>query len=215
MDHRRIFDQTFYLEVEIALGVFAAVVLTWLFAIVHYRARRGHQPSKKSKHSHLEIGYAMVVAGLAMFLLVNSISQNAKEDKSHGDPKLTIVVTGFQWCWQFHYVATPVTVIGNCIDGHIPTLVVPASTPVQYDVTSNDVVHSMWVPHLRFKMDAFPHYINKFIAVVRTLGTYPGRCAEFCGPYHFAMAFNMKVVTPAAFKAWLATAKAHPGRYLK
>jgi cytochrome c oxidase subunit 2 len=117
---------------------------------------------------------------------------------------LTVRVTGFQWCWRFAYVGTPVTVTASCLDGHDPTLVVPAGRPVRIETTSSDVIHSFWVPAFRFKMDAFPHHMNSFVMTVPHPGTWLGHCAEFCGDSHAFMTFHLRAVPAGVFSVWLA-----------
>jgi cytochrome c oxidase subunit 2 len=204
MDIRHIFQQTFSLELWMAVAIFAAVMVVLAFAIIHGRARPGRKPLQKAEHTRTEGLYTLFIAGLAIFLVTNSIIQNGKVDFGmNTDPAVTVHVTGYQWCWRFSYAGSGVSVFGDCIDGRGPVMVVPAGEPVRVTVTSADVVHEWWVPYLRFKMQAIPGHVNFATFVVHRLGTYPARCSEFCGLYHYDMRFSLQVVSPKDFTAWL------------
>jgi cytochrome c oxidase subunit 2 len=144
----------------------------------------------------------VVLAGIVGFLVFSSFTANARE---FPDPKpaLRVQVTAFQWCWRFHYVGQPVTVTGQCQDGSLPTLVLPAGRPVELDVTSVDVIHAFWLPVLDFKMYAYPGHTNTFTTTLTRTGRWIGRCAQLCGLYHYQMDFWVQVVSPAAFNQFL------------
>jgi cytochrome c oxidase subunit 2 len=80
--------------------------------------------------------------------------------------------------------------------------------PVHFHVRALDVIHDFWVPAFRMKIDAVPGLETKYRVTPDRLGTYPVVCAELCGLGHAVMRSSAHVVTPAAFKAWLADRKA-------
>jgi cytochrome c oxidase subunit 2 len=194
------FDHTFRVEVVIATVVFGLIALVFLLAIGRSFTPWGRRASQKTSHKKTESVYVALVAAVAAFLVVFSFTKNTS---AHPKPALTVKVTGYQWCWRFSYVGTGVSVTADCVDGHLPTLVLPTGEPVAFQVTSADVVHSMWVPSLRFKLFAYPDYVNTFEATLPAAGTWEGECAEFCGQYHFAMHFTLQGVSPSAFSTWL------------
>lgn len=200
---RRVFGQVFGLETAIAAVVFALVMMAMVVAFLASwrRRRRGAGPSARAKNDPLEIGYVLGLTGMAVFLIVTSLSANATEST---DPpaSLTVEVTAFQWCWQFHYAGQPVTVTGRCAGGSIPTLVLPAGRRVRLELASKDVIHSFWLPGLRYKIDVYPGHVNAFTMTLPD-GRWLGRCAEFCGLYHYGMMFNVQAVPPAQFGRWL------------
>lgn len=202
MNLRHTFDQVFRLEVVIAAIVFVLILAVLTFAVVRSGTRWGKTASQKESHPRTESIYLAVVGALAIFLIVVSLTANAAPS-SRPRPSLRVQVTGFQWCWRFSYEGTPVTVTGTCVNGSGPTLRIPAGRPVHFDVRSVDVVHSMWVPYLRFKMFAYPDHVNSFTATVQNPGTFHGLCAEFCGLYHYAMDFTLQALPGQAFDAWL------------
>ncbi|MBO0728030.1 MAG: cytochrome c oxidase subunit II [Acidimicrobiaceae bacterium] len=198
------FGQVFGLEVRIAIAVFAAVVVALAVALIASIFRQ--QPSTKSKYTVIELLFAGAVAGVAAFLITTSIDANNRHAAAAAakHPPVRVQVTAFRWCWRFQYESAPVTVTGTCTGGNDPKLVVPTGVPVRIDLTSADVVHSMWVPHLRFKTAAFPDFVNSFVMVVNDPGHWPGYCAEFCGTYHYRMRFTLDAVSPQQYSSWAA-----------
>jgi cytochrome c oxidase subunit II len=91
----------------------------------------------------------------------------------------------------------------------IPVLVLPASKRIEFQLASADVVHAFWVPEFLFKRDVMPdpaanHSVNVFqISEITRTGAFVGRCAEMCGTYHSMMNFEIRVVQPNDFKAYL------------
>jgi cytochrome c oxidase subunit 2 len=79
---------------------------------------------------------------------------------------------------------------------------------VRFSVKALDVLHDFWVPAFRMKIDAVPGLTTHYRITPNRIGTYPVVCAELCGLGHAVMRSTTKVVTPAAFDAWLAKQKA-------
>jgi cytochrome c oxidase subunit 2 len=204
MEFRRIFGQIFGTESVIAAVVFGMVIAVMAAAaVVSWRKRRRGEAPARREHWHLlEGAYGLALVGMAVFLVVSSFSANAREN---ADPKpaLTVKVLAYQWCWQFSYPGHRVTMRGACETGRYPTLALPTSEPVRIEVTSADVLHAFWVPHLDYKLDAFPGHVNTFTVDVRHPGRWIGRCAQYCGLYHYEMDFYLQAMPPAQFGRWL------------
>jgi cytochrome c oxidase subunit 2 len=79
----------------------------------------------------------------------------------------------------------------------------PVDTPVNLVATTEDVIHSFWVPELNRKIDTIPGQRNRILLYSNELGTFRGQCAEFCGVQHAHMAMLVIVQTKPAFRAWL------------
>ncbi|MET9597242.1 MULTISPECIES: cytochrome c oxidase subunit II [unclassified Streptomyces] len=84
-----------------------------------------------------------------------------------------------------------------------PTLVLPKGEKVRFILSSNDVIHSFWVVPFLFKQDVIPGHTNVFEVTPSEYGTFMGKCAELCGVDHSRMLFNVKVVSPEAYRAYL------------
>lgn len=91
----------------------------------------------------------------------------------------------------------------------IPILVLPAGKRIEFRIASADVVHGFWVPEFLFKRDVLPNpqqnnSDNIFqISKITETGAFVGRCTEMCGTYHAMMNFELRVVEPNDFKAYL------------
>ncbi|MGZ5395019.1 MAG: aa3-type cytochrome oxidase subunit II [Mycobacterium sp.] len=91
----------------------------------------------------------------------------------------------------------------------IPVLVVPSGKRIEFQIASADVVHGFWVPEFLFKRDVMPNpeannSDNIFqITEINQNGAFVGRCTELCGTYHSMMNFELRVVSPNDFKAYL------------
>ncbi|WP_041770278.1 cytochrome c oxidase subunit II [Metapseudomonas resinovorans] len=106
-----------------------------------------------------------------------------------------------QWSWTFRYPD----------QGALETrdvLHLPAGTPVDIDVSSEDVIHAFWVPRLAGKIDAVPGHVNRLRIQADHPGRYDGLCNEFCGTNHTHMRFSVVVHSPEDFPAALARAAA-------
>ncbi|MEZ0381444.1 cytochrome c oxidase subunit II [Mycobacterium sp. pW045] len=91
----------------------------------------------------------------------------------------------------------------------VPVLVVPSGKRIEFVLNSADVIHSFWVPEFLFKRDviAWPernNQVNTFqVSEIQKEGAFVGHCAEMCGTYHAMMNFEVRVVSPNDFKAYL------------
>ncbi|MCW2977327.1 MAG: c-type cytochrome [Actinomycetia bacterium] len=150
----------------------------------------------------LTFGLAIPIVVLSTLFLVSNIflirdTSLPTASAAPGDrPKLTIRVIGHQFWWEVRYPGTP-AVTANEI--HIP-----ARTPVQVLVYTDDVIHSFWVPELNRKIDMIPDQTNSVLLYADKVGRYRGQCAEFCGLQHAHMGFYVFADPPARFRAWLA-----------
>lgn len=107
---------------------------------------------------------------------------------------LEIAVVGKQWMWQFQHPGG---------QREINTLHVPAGQPVKLLITSQDVVHSLFLPALRIKMDAIPGRYTHLWFTAKETGEFRLHCTEFCGTDHSLMGGQLIVMPPAEYQAWL------------
>jgi cytochrome c oxidase subunit 2 len=116
---------------------------------------------------------------------------------------LTIRITGRQWWWEVQYQdAVPANIVITANEVHIPV-----GRPVKFELQSNDVIHSFWVPNLHGKKDLVPgHSLATWIQADRP-GTFYGQCAEFCGHQHANMRLAVVAEPEEQFQAWLAAAR--------
>ena len=118
---------------------------------------------------------------------------------------LIVGVTARMWWWEVRY-RDPATgqEIVTANEVHIP-----AGRPVYFGLSSDDVIHSFWVPALGGKMDAVPGRVQHLLLQADRPGVWRGQCAEYCGAQHARMALHVVAHAPAEFDTWLA-AQARP-----
>jgi cytochrome c oxidase subunit II len=189
------------------------------YSLVAHRQSRRPKPAAFHESVPLEIAWTVVptliVIGMA---LPATLTLLTVDDSSDAD--MTVVVTGSQWRWHYRYVeadigffsnmATPRAQIANAeakselylreVDNH---LVLPVGRKVRFLLTSDDVIHSWWVPEFAVKKDAIPGFINSTWTRVNEPGIYRGQCAELCGMDHAFMPIVVEVIPEADFDAWL------------
>jgi cytochrome c oxidase subunit II len=136
-----------------------------------------------------------VVILVTLFLVSNVAVIKATAAPKSGSTKLTIQVIAHDWWWEVRYPGHA-AVTANEI--HIP-----ARTRVNVVATTDDVIHSFWVPQLNRKIDMIPGRRNRVLLSSDKPGRYRGQCAEFCGLEHAQMSMYVYVQEPAAFRRWL------------
>jgi cytochrome c oxidase subunit II len=192
-------------DVFFVIAVAVVILVAGLVAIIVIRFRRRSETLPRQVHENIpiEVGYTavplLVVGGLFALTVVSIWAV----DESDEDADLVVEVTAFQWQWRFDYPESGVEVIGS--DEVVPELVLPAESSVRFELTSQDVIHSFWIPGFRFKRDVFPDQVTTFqVDVGEPTGAYlnTGVCAEFCGLDHTSMRFSVRIVTPAEFEQW-------------
>jgi len=145
------------------------------------------------------------------------------------DADLVVKVTGSQWLWQYEFPAEGISYTSRLItpreqiDNTAPKndnyllevdhpLVLPVGKKVRFITTSNDVIHSWWVPAFGVKRDAVPGFLREFWVRAEKTGTFRGQCSELCGKEHGFMPVVVNVVTEEEFAKWLAEQKAAEGK---
>ncbi len=189
-------------SVVVALLVGGLVWGLIVYAALRYRRRNDDLPNQTQYFVKLEIFYTVVPVIIVAVLFAFSYRTQNEVDALTRDPAVTIDVRGFQWQWQFHYRDDDVTVTG--VPGKEPTMVLPQDRTTRLILTSHDVIHSFYVPGFLFKRDVIPGVTNKVDVTPRDTGTFTGRCAEFCGLDHAKMTFEVKIVSFADFRTWVA-----------
>lgn len=200
-------DQAWLMLFSLAIMVIVVLVVGFLFtyALVRFRKRPGQEdviPEQTEGNMKLEILWTVIPVILLAILAVPTVAKTfSLSDTStpKGQKVVTVNVTAHQYWWEFEYPDLGITTAQD--------LYIPTGTKVVFNLTSKDVVHSFWVPGLGGKQDANPGINNHLWLKADTEGTYKGRCAELCGQSHALMYFNVKAVSPQAFKQWTADMK--------
>lgn len=197
----------------LGLAVFVAVLVVFAVAL----RRRRQQPLEDDALAGeggpgdsnwlVLIGGIAVPAVVAVVLMVLMITVGADVRALEGlldDPEepLVVEVTGFKWWWDVEYPEAGVRTANE--------IRIPAGRPVEFRVTSADIIHSFWVPALGGKIDMNPGEINELRLQADEPGVHRGLCTEYCGLQHAKMQFLVHVLPPEEFDDWLAERQEPP-----
>lgn len=203
VETRSQFTDLLNVYLPIAIAVFAIVVLALVFVVVRFRHRPGRTVSQRNDAPRAELAYVLFLAAIVVVLVVVTFRHESRVDALAASPALRISVIGSDWRWRFDYPKQAITQLGQ---GQTPTdLFVPAGETIEFDLTSLDVIHAFYIPYERFQRAAIPKIVNRFDLVFPKPGVQTsGYCNEFCGLGHTEMRFQVHVLTPRAFAAWVA-----------
>jgi cytochrome c oxidase subunit 2 len=193
-----------YLIFLAAAAVVAVIVLgSTTFAIVRYRRGRVRElPAQVRGNVRAEAIWTLLPALTVVGLFGITVLALVRVESTEATPGAEVEVSAFRWGWSFRYPEAGVTVSGLGEPG--PEILVPVDEPIRFRLTSDDVIHSFYVPAFLQKRDVNPGRENVIQVTIEEPGTYRGQCAEFCGIYHWRMPFAVTAVERPAFEAWLA-----------
>lgn len=177
------------------LSIISFVILMggMAYFIVKYRRRSENDKVAYITHNHfLELLWSGIPFVLFMVIFAWGFIVYNKMRQFPADA-LNIQVTGKKWAWTINYANGAVLV---------NELVVPANRPVVLNMTSEDVLHSFYVPSFRVKQDVVPGKRSKMTFEATEPGEYRIFCAEYCGTQHSQMIGYVKVLTPEQYEAW-------------
>lgn len=190
-------DSLFQFIFWVSAFFFLLIVGLMLAFVIRFRKRPGYQKASDAPthNTFLELTWSgiplvlvmvMGVWGFKVFLDINTPPANAYE----------IQVTGQKWKWLFTYP-----------NGYVDeALHVPVDQPVRLVMTSEDVIHSLFVPAFRIKKDVVPGRYTKLWFRATKPGKYQVFCAEYCGTGHSDMLTSVEVHEPGGFERWLEAA---------
>lgn len=177
------------------------VVALWLYALWRKPGQFSHAQARRIQNRWI-IGGGLILPITSMSVLLAfgiPIGHRMLPLPVEGEEVLRIDVTGHQWWWQVNYPGQGIEMRDE--------LHIPAGQPVNLHLTSNDVIHSFWVPQLGGKLDMLPGRTNVLRLQADEPGTYHGQCAEFCGMAHAHMKFTVHAHAADDFAAWLEDAR--------
>lgn len=181
----------------VSVVVFFVVVTLLLVAVL--RRRGGGEPDRSVSRGGtrlVAIAGVVVPAVVVISLFFASVATLPAVSPAGKNARMTIDLVGRQWFWDVYYRNRAIRTANEV---HIPV-----GVPVEMRVSSEDVIHSLWVPRLNRKIDMIPGQTNAVVFDADEPGTYRGQCAEFCGVQHGGMALLVIAEPQAQFDRWLA-----------
>ncbi|MBV55141.1 MAG: cytochrome c oxidase subunit II [Gammaproteobacteria bacterium] len=208
-----------HLSLAVCVVVGIVVFGAMFYSIVAHRRSRHPKPADFHESLLVEIVWTTVPILILVGMAIPATT-TLLEIEDNSDPDLTILITASQWKWHYQYLeadigfysnmTTPTAQINNLepkgenylLEVDNP-LVLPTNKKVRFLTTSNDVIHSWWVPDFAVKQDAIPGFINEAWARLDQPGLFRGQCAELCGKDHAYMPVVVEVRLEAEFDKWI------------
>ena len=180
--------------------VFVLVEGGLIYIMFRYRKREGDErPPQTHGNVVIEIIWTLIPAFILLFIAVPTVRTVFKTQAKAVAGSLQIEVTGHQWWWEFRYPEYGIITANE--------IYLPTGRTVNFKLTSNDVIHSFWIPQLGGKRDAITNRTN-YIWLTPDSSLKPaewnGFCTEYCGTSHAKMRFRVFTVKPDQFASWVA-----------
>jgi cytochrome c oxidase subunit 2 len=192
----------------LAVSVIVVVIVTLLVIAAALRQREGRRGRSRGElDAKPDTGIRWIVVGgmiiPATLLVLTFALTIATENATAAPPAnatMTIQITGHRWWWEARYAGnssdTSSVVTANEIH-------VPVGKAIRLELTSDDVIHSFWIPQLAGKTDVIPGQRNRAWIEADVPGIYRGACTEYCGLQHSNMAAFVVAQSPSEFSQWL------------
>jgi cytochrome c oxidase subunit 2 len=196
-------DSLFYLIYYITGAVFLLVVAAMVLFLVMYRHREGRKAVYSHGNTTLEIVWTIVPTLILVVLTILSVPTWARIKNQVPETDLKIRITAKQFNWEVRYPGPDGqfdTADDKVFDNEVH---VPTGKPVVLLLRSRDVIHSVFLPNLRFKQDTVPgREIPTWFEATKP-GKYEMPCAELCGFGHSGMKGWLHVHTPEDYATWV------------
>jgi cytochrome c oxidase subunit 2 len=181
--------------------VFVLVEAALIFVMLRYRKHPAGEARPPQTHGNavLEIVWTLIPAFILLFLAVPTVRTIFQTQARVVPGALEIEVIGHQWWWEFRYPEYNITTANE--------IYLPVGRTVNFKMTSQDVIHSFWIPQLAGKRDVMANRTNYiWFTPDSTLGpsVWNGFCTEYCGASHAKMRFRVFTVKPDQFQSWVA-----------
>ena len=188
-------DWLFYLILIISTVFFVGIVIAMVVFIFKYRRREGYTPKESPSHSlGLELTWSVIPLIIVLALFVFGF-RGFMDQFVPPEDAMQVNVIGRKWYWSFEYPDTGLQVSNE--------FHVPVNKPVKLVITSDDVIHSVFIPAFRLKKDAVPGRYNKAWFQATKTGEYDLFCTEYCGTNHSSMLAKVIVQTESEFNNWM------------
>lgn len=185
-------DRSFYFIVGFSFVFLFAITAVMIYFVIRYRRSRHPVAADIRGNLWLEIAWISIPTVIAMFMFISGW-QAYTGLRNVPDDAMEIEVLGQSFSWIFVY------------DNDKETeneIVVPVNKPVKLNITSGDVIHSMFIPAFRVKVDAVKGINTYAWFLPEEKGEYFFQCTEFCGTGHADMTGVVKVVSQEEFDEW-------------
>jgi len=191
-------DWLWNLEMITISFLFSLIVVPLVYSLVVFRRKQGDTTDAEHMEGNTRLEITWTILPLFLVMIFAYLGAANLAETRRVDPEAMVVkVTGIQWSWSFEYPAVNgVAVVSD-------ELHIPVGKQVLLRMTSNDVIHSFWVPEFRVKQDLVPGRITELRITPTLLGNYKVRCAELCGTSHAYMEKPVVISSQGDFDGWM------------
>jgi cytochrome c oxidase subunit 2 len=203
-------DSLFILTTKLIIFFFVLVCIG-IFGFSYLYSKKKH-PKALYDHgtSRKQIGIVAFIGALVFIMVDMQITTISNNDyvkvflnyPKESDDIVRVQVLGQQWAWNFRYAGKDQ--IFNTEDDIVTLndLRLPINKKVIFQITSKDVIHALYFPNARIKVDAMPGRISRMWYELTTPGLYDIACAEMCGTFHYRMKAKLTVYTQEEYNNW-------------
>jgi cytochrome c oxidase subunit 2 len=179
-------DLTFFVITWISYFFFFAITAALIIFMIKYR-RKGPEIVVQGPTHNTILEIAWTVLPLLLVAVIFVVGMRGYLNLMEApEGSYDVQVTGQKWSWTFEHPKYGATQVAQ--------LTVPVNTPVRLLMTSNDVLHSVWIPDFRVKMDVIPGRYTSLWFEATAVGDYSLACSEYCGKDHSKMFATVRVV---------------------
>jgi len=182
-----------FITVTSAFFALAVTVAVVIFGIIFRRRHAGEIGARIEGNLPLELTWSIIPTMISMVMFGWGASAFFMMRTPPAET-MNIYAVGKQWMWKFQHVEG---------QREINELHVPLGRAIKVMVTSEDVIHSLYFPSFRTKIDAIPGRYTQLWFEATKAGTYHIFCTEYCGTNHSGMIGNVVVMEPSDYQAWL------------
>jgi cytochrome c oxidase subunit 2 len=187
-------DALFLFLVALSLVFSVGIAGTLLYFAIRYRRKSpDERPGEIEGSLALELTWTIIPTLLTVFIFLWGTSLYFSMNRAP-DNSMEVHVVAKRWMWKLQHMTG---------QREINALHVPVGVPVKLIMTSEDVIHSFFVPAFRMKRDVVPGRYSMAWFQATRIGTYHLFCAEYCGTKHSGMIGDVVVLSPADYQAWL------------
>jgi cytochrome c oxidase subunit 2 len=184
----------FFILAVVSFFTILVAALVVSFAIRYRRRHDGQIGARIEGNLPLELLWSVIptIIAFVMFGWGASVYFHLRRAP---DEAMQMYAVGKQWMWKFQHPEG---------QREINELHVPIGRPIKITITSEDVLHALYIPAFRTKFDAIPGRYTEIWFEAEKVGQYRIFCAEYCGTNHSGMIGTVYVMEPAQYQAWLA-----------
>jgi cytochrome c oxidase subunit II len=187
----------------VPVGMFVVVFLFYSMIVFRVKERPTEDAVPLKPRPGLQIGWMGITSVLCLFLVIWGMVAFYQEAVASPSAPLVVRVTGQQWLWTIEYPQYGAASQEQAIE-------LPVNRPVEFDVTSKDVLHGFAIRALGVRVDANPGEMSSTSVVIPSvIGRYTVVCVELCGLYHSYMWSEVDVVSQSTFDSWIVSQGGH------